>query len=473
MKPISFTLSEVQLFGRLSGDQNPIHVDPIRARRSIFGRPVVHGVFLLMWAINIWSKRRRAPWRLVNLQVWFNQSVGLGEEVVWDLTLTNSQSVEIELKHNDVLVTRIKFNWARASERSTSSLPTTPSVSGLCHKHSERTIVTASGSLELSFDQQIAVQLFPHLCSSLTAHQIAVLLATTRLVGMECPGLHSVFSYLELLIEDNQTFKQHFLYSVENFDERLGLTTLRLTGEGLKGTIRAFLSPEPVEQLSYLDAKKVVQNGEFSSQSAIVIGGSRGLGEVATKLLVAGGADVIFTYFLGAKEAIEIKEEIIAGGGRVKTAPWNILEKDLSPDLCRESYAARNALYFFATPNAFLGNPFNFSTELFESYCQYYVQGFIAAFRLLLADDRGLIKIFFPSSVAVQETPSNMKEYATAKLVGENLCKLFGSQYENAHFHCPRLPKLSTDQASLLPSLIKIKADDIMLKEIRHLRDMT
>ncbi|HNC74922.1 MAG TPA: MaoC/PaaZ C-terminal domain-containing protein, partial [Elusimicrobiota bacterium] len=31
-------------FARLSGDANPLHVDPAAARRLLFGRAVVHGV---------------------------------------------------------------------------------------------------------------------------------------------------------------------------------------------------------------------------------------------------------------------------------------------------------------------------------------------------------------------------------------------------------------------------------------------
>ncbi|MEK9662192.1 MAG: MaoC/PaaZ C-terminal domain-containing protein, partial [Alphaproteobacteria bacterium] len=32
------------VFGELSGDRNPIHLDPHTARRLMYGKPVVHGV---------------------------------------------------------------------------------------------------------------------------------------------------------------------------------------------------------------------------------------------------------------------------------------------------------------------------------------------------------------------------------------------------------------------------------------------
>lgn len=42
----SFTQEQFDRFAALSGDDNPIHVDPAYAARSRFGRPVAHGMFL-------------------------------------------------------------------------------------------------------------------------------------------------------------------------------------------------------------------------------------------------------------------------------------------------------------------------------------------------------------------------------------------------------------------------------------------
>lgn len=41
-----FTQAEFDDFARLSGDDNPIHVDPAFAARTPFGRPVAHGMLL-------------------------------------------------------------------------------------------------------------------------------------------------------------------------------------------------------------------------------------------------------------------------------------------------------------------------------------------------------------------------------------------------------------------------------------------
>ncbi len=53
------TQAEFELFARVSGDDNPIHVDPDFSARTRFGRTVSHGmlIYSLLWA----EVRRRFP----------------------------------------------------------------------------------------------------------------------------------------------------------------------------------------------------------------------------------------------------------------------------------------------------------------------------------------------------------------------------------------------------------------------------
>ena len=40
----TFTLEDQLEFARFSGDRNPIHIDPVAARRTLTGQCIVHGI---------------------------------------------------------------------------------------------------------------------------------------------------------------------------------------------------------------------------------------------------------------------------------------------------------------------------------------------------------------------------------------------------------------------------------------------
>lgn len=55
----TFTQDEFDRFAAVSGDDNPIHVDPAFSARTRFGRTVAHG--MLLYSV-LWGEiRRRAP----------------------------------------------------------------------------------------------------------------------------------------------------------------------------------------------------------------------------------------------------------------------------------------------------------------------------------------------------------------------------------------------------------------------------
>jgi acyl dehydratase len=45
----TFTSDDQLAFAKLSGDRNPLHMDPVMARRLLFGQPIVHGLHALLW----------------------------------------------------------------------------------------------------------------------------------------------------------------------------------------------------------------------------------------------------------------------------------------------------------------------------------------------------------------------------------------------------------------------------------------
>jgi acyl dehydratase len=84
-QPRTITSADVREFAELTGDRNPIHLDPEFARTTPFGRPIAHGMLTLSVALGLWSAAgitRDSLVALVSLEeVKFRQPLYPGERV--------------------------------------------------------------------------------------------------------------------------------------------------------------------------------------------------------------------------------------------------------------------------------------------------------------------------------------------------------------------------------------------------------
>ncbi len=79
-----FTQAEFDAFARLSGDDNPIHVDPSFAARTRFGRPVAHGMFLFGVVTSL-------------LETWFPGAVQVDQSLVFPAPTFAGEAMTLEL----------------------------------------------------------------------------------------------------------------------------------------------------------------------------------------------------------------------------------------------------------------------------------------------------------------------------------------------------------------------------------------
>ncbi len=78
----TITMDDVRTFAAVTGDDNPIHVDEAAAAASRFGKPVVHGVFLLGLASKVLGRDFPGDGSVaVSLDARFVRPVPVGETV--------------------------------------------------------------------------------------------------------------------------------------------------------------------------------------------------------------------------------------------------------------------------------------------------------------------------------------------------------------------------------------------------------
>jgi acyl dehydratase len=464
-----FTLQDQLAFADLSGDRNPLHVDPIAARRYMFGQPVVHGVHTLLWALDCWCAEHDETPNLRALSATFSKPVVLGERVVCVAVSEQPSQLALEVRSGGVVSTRISCELGNGTSSRRDQLGSRSIIDAFPPVRASRVVPKeelemSSGSFDLYLNTAETARLFPHLIKLAPAFQIASILGTSRLVGVECPGLHSLFSSLELRFEDSREGRPEVSYRVSKLDHRIGLIELKLDGQGVKGTVTAFRRPPPVEQPTYTSLRSSVGANEFAGQVALIIGGSRGLGEVAAKLLAAGGAIVRITFHQGEQDARRIVDEIVSNGGRADVAQFDVL--DPQPQFAASSInSLPTHCYYFATPFIFSGAKGIFSPELFSRFCAYYVTGFANIIDYWRA--RHVSNFFYPSTVAIDELPSSMGEYSVSKAAGEKLCDFLEKTHPALTIYRSRFPRVATDQTV---SLLPVKNQDPVGVMLEHLR---
>jgi acyl dehydratase len=461
----TFTNADQIAFERLSGDTNPLHMDPIAARRLLFGRPVVHGIHLVLWAVDDYLRVSSERFLLRSIKVQFLRPVGVGEAVDSSIVAKQDQSVEIQLISAGVSSTKIRLQLEPRAAMAETVLPSGVPESKPPRTIPDEEIATQSGHLDLLLDRDLAATSFPHLIRCIPVIQIAALLATTRLVGVECPGLNSVYFELDLSLAAGATENQ-LHYQVTRYEKALGLLVMQVTSPTLTGSVKAFVRPSIQLQPSYLELKQQVASNEFAGQHALVVGGSRGLGEIAVKLLCAGGANVKFTYHHGQEDAARLRNEIASNGGNANSLQLDVLETGSHWLAVEEVGIWRPThLYFFATPFIFASATGVFSSDLFDKFCACYIRGFANLISQLAP--LGLKYVLYPSSVAIDEVPPNMGEYAAAKAAGEMLCAFLKKAHRHMTIHCPRLPRLATDQTVSLRPVNNADPVPVILNALR------
>jgi len=464
-----FTLRDQNLFAELSGDHNPVHSDEILARRTLFGRRIVHGIHIVLWALDHWLGMDTGPIELESLEADFPKAIGIGDELELLSTSENGTTVSFRLVEGNSVVANVTLRFTESKNHAKIFPPNMYPPKKDCCVLAPSDAVSAKGDLALYLESDSLDTLFPNAARRLPPSQIAALLATTRLVGMECPGWHSIYSGLELAFSPVEKGAHRLSYYVQSYDPRFSLLRMKVEAHGIAGTIKAFFRPVPGEQIGFEEACRVVEPSEFAEQDALVVGGSRGLGEVTAKLLAAGGSTVVLTYFRGAEDAQRVVAEINQGGGSASCLELNVLSipQDLPAQLGTRRMPSH--FYYFATPSILSTVGGSFSVELFKSFCDYYVVGFMSVIDALDRLGSGPRNIFFPSTVFIDEMPRGMGEYCAAKAAGEELCRFLEKKRPATKIHTPRLPRLGTDQTASLMSIQNPDTVEVLLPEIRKM----
>jgi hypothetical protein len=448
-------LTDDQLrFAKLSGDWNPMHLDPVAARRTQAGAPVVHGVHTALLGLEYLAQGRNLP-TVTRLKANFSKMVYVGDEVEYQLVALSETAATIDAFVSDVAVAKLNLSFS-APPTASFNLEPEPSAALRPERAIDldfESMAKQAGRVGAPATEAEIEAAFPAATRIWPARRILATLCTTTLVGMVCPGLHSIFSVLTLNAaepESPESSAGTLMYRVNSTDARFRMVRMQVQGSGVWGAIDCFARVPPVVQPSMKSLAGLCASDEFAGATALIIGGSRGLGELTAKLLATGGARTIVTYATGEADAAAMAKSIRDWGGSCDVRQFDF-RSPAGPQLANLAGTVTH-LYYFATPQIGRRKTGLFDAHRFAEFEACYVLSFYDIFTTLHPAAQDGLKGFYPSSIFVEERPAGMTEYAMAKAAGEILCAEINASLPKARITINRLPRLPTDQtASVTP----------------------
>ena len=194
-----FLSADQEQFASICGDRNPIHMDALAARRTLAGFTVVHGIHVLLWGLDSLFRHINDCRPVASIKVSFEKMIYVGDRVKAVLALRDNRRLRLDMVAEGVRVVRLEV--ALGDPRSSNSSP------------SNEPLLKPAEPLSLTFEQMKSChgripfysirdavhRTFPSAVNALGVRRVAALACSSFLVGMVCPGLHSVYRGLTLV----------------------------------------------------------------------------------------------------------------------------------------------------------------------------------------------------------------------------------------------------------------------------------
>lgn len=462
-----FTPADQESFAALSGDRNPMHMDPLFARRTQPGAPVVHGIHLLLWALDSLATVLPPGDAIRSLQAKFAKFVYVGEEV--EVVVSGEgEKLRLTLRVGGAARAQALVQIGEPASVAAAPQKDRPKVlDGPPLDLDLEELEGASGFFALGSSVSAFSVAFPSASARIGSLRVATIAGTSRVVGMLSPGLHSIYAEASFTLVEEAAGTPSLAFDVDDVDRRFRMVRMSVGGPGLRGALKTFVRIPPVAQASMADLRGLVAPDEFTGSVTLVIGGSRGLGELVAKLIASGGGHVVLTYRSGQADAEAVAGAIREGGGHATTLQYDA-RQDAEPQLEGLSVVPTHA-YYFATPTIYKPQPEMFSSERLRELIAVYVEGFWDLVRALRRRYRS-VTLCYPSTVFVEDRPEGMTEYAMAKAAGETLCADVNRTLAPTRVVVERLPRLPTDQTASVTAVETASPIEVLLPVVRKVQ---
>lgn len=429
-----FSPADVSRFAAWSRDHNPLHVDTAFARSTFFGQAIVHGMCSVVHALAE-TKTPSAAARSVEIE--FRGAVAQGASYPASATVEPDSTVIVVDDPSGNVVLRVRavagtadagvgrvVLWAadaasqgdvraHAADRSIDDIAALPPIVGRY-----RTDGLEPPDLAVTTVAPLHAQVYA-LCS--------------YLVGMEVPGLRSLFTRATIAFADDEQAREELLYRlvIERVDASFRLLDMQVEVADTDGrllatcVLRSYVRFSPiVTDLDALSAQ-VAGTPDLAGRVALVVGGSRGLGADLASGLALAGAHVFVGYHRDEAGAAALRERLVE-----KRASIDLLKGDAAdPAWCDQAVAhivgTAGSLDLLVLNACAAPTPLAIGRESAAQAQAYLQQNFALVQSPLVASLPSLRSrrgsIAYVSSSYVVEHPPRFGHYVALKQAGEAL----------------------------------------------------
>ncbi len=466
MSIIRFNPSDIELFAAASHDQNPLHVSLLYARRTAVGEPVVFGILSALAAL---SEIPNQPGQVLgSVALTFRNP--LFANVDYELSIAERKSGQFKISIKDagriMLTGQLGYRHEAVVEQAVWCVAADPQTKALSRPMVEfKPGLTVMGEYGPSAGPlQELIERWHLSDKGVSRERLSILLWCSYVVGMHLPGEPAVFSQLRLEFEPASTFDHlplSYVANVTSFDERFDLLQVeaalaRGSVPSARGELSAFVRRDSPRVSVHELAEKIPRSMALSGKTALVIGGSRGLGAALVAALASQGCHVFLNYLNSTDEAFALQERLHECSGGVTLFQGDATDVKWCRQLRTQLMNQGTDLDFLvcnASPP--IGN-LGFGLDSVARIIAFVDKSLslacvpLAGFFDLL-ESRGGQVVLISSAVAAEgahDYPPDWFHYVSAKYALEGLVRAIASQSSQLKFLIVRPPRLLTDQTN-------------------------
>jgi NAD(P)-dependent dehydrogenase (short-subunit alcohol dehydrogenase family) len=439
--------NDIALFARVSGDRNPLHCSVEHARGTPFGRIVAHGVLAVLATLD---EQQPRPGGVSAIEVEFRNPVHPGVRYRSRALRESRAGTGYQLRDGERVCLTVRVRPGPAPDLDPVTVAPLPSA--LRHTIADLPPgSTASGDYGPAQLAELETR-FPAATALLGRAALACLLWSSYLAGMRMPGERCLLSGISLRFPKataSGRVRLGYRARVAHTDTRFGLVSLngQVTADGealadaeIETVIR---TPAPPPSAANIQ-RRLVPSTRLRGMSAVVVGGSRGLGAAVSLALASQGCEV-FVGHRGAfpeavlKESVELTGRLHSVPGDAGSPEWSVALRSRAERVDFLVCSAAPPIRALDLVPAHLERVDEFLTDSLRL-----VSAPLAGLLDLVAAARGRCLVI--SSSAVSEPPRDWPHYIAAKSAVEGLVDWAARHHPSVGFLLARPGMLRTEQ---------------------------